>query len=326
MWASVNSVSSTVRVPGWSIETAEIDSRSSPLSRRSGIGVSHRSTSSPIWCEAWPVRIGPPRGCAMSPTSRPGQPSARAPIASRSMKATSAGMAPDAVARQPHRLPGRAVDRQCSAAGEAALGVAADDRGIVAPVPARSPRRTAPWPAARPRPLRHGRREQRQDDATGCAAGHRSSSGQRRRETARPYSRATNSRRGRTTRRPPDRVRPGAQPMRGSSSEAKRAGGPVVDRPRLHLRPARAAEHADRARHVHGRGDQQPALARLRVVPAAGHSRAFSRVERARALQHHAAVGQALRGEEHADHVGLAQILGALFQAAPPVNTILASG
>ena len=36
------------------------------------------------------------------------------------------GMAPVAVARQPHHLPGRAVDRQRHAAGEAAVGVVAD--------------------------------------------------------------------------------------------------------------------------------------------------------------------------------------------------------
>ena len=61
------------------VRTHHVRSPTSPRarsaqSRRSGIGVSQISASRPIWCEAWPVIIGPPRGCAMSPTRRPGQP------------------------------------------------------------------------------------------------------------------------------------------------------------------------------------------------------------------------------------------------------------
>src|SRR5260370_42562748 len=48
-----------------------------------GSGVSHRSTSSPIGCEAWPVNIGPPRGCPISPTNRPGQPAVPAAVTAR---------------------------------------------------------------------------------------------------------------------------------------------------------------------------------------------------------------------------------------------------
>ncbi len=50
-------------------------SRSAAESVRLGIGFSQMSASRPIWCEAWPVSIGPPRGCEMSPIRRPGQPS-----------------------------------------------------------------------------------------------------------------------------------------------------------------------------------------------------------------------------------------------------------
>ena len=73
------------------METAESPSRSSRVSVWSGMGVSQTSTSSPIWCEAWPVSIGPPRGWPMSPTRRPGQPSAFALAAKRSMKSTRLG-------------------------------------------------------------------------------------------------------------------------------------------------------------------------------------------------------------------------------------------
>ena len=66
-------------------------SRSAAESRRSGIGVNQMSASRPIWCEAWPVSIGPPRGCEMSPSSRPGQPSATASRDSFSISAIIVG-------------------------------------------------------------------------------------------------------------------------------------------------------------------------------------------------------------------------------------------
>ena len=72
--------------------TADISSRSLRDNRRFGIGVSQMSASSPTWWLAWPVSIGPPRGCDMSPTRRPGQPaSLRALAASRSTSATRSG-------------------------------------------------------------------------------------------------------------------------------------------------------------------------------------------------------------------------------------------
>ena len=62
----------------------------------------------------------------MSPTRSPGQPTL-APFSDRSLEELDhVRMAPVAVARQPHHLPGLAVDRQRHAAGEAALGVEAD--------------------------------------------------------------------------------------------------------------------------------------------------------------------------------------------------------
>ena len=109
---------------------AGISSRSAALSRRSGIGVSHRSASSPIWCEACPVSIGPPRGWPISPTRRPGQP---APSRRRDgeplEKPDQHRMAPGAIARRPHHLPVRAVGRQRRRAGKAALRVAPDRHG-----------------------------------------------------------------------------------------------------------------------------------------------------------------------------------------------------
>ena len=61
-----------------------------------------------------------------------------------------ARMAPVAVARQPHHLPGLAVDRQRHGAGEAALGVEADGARLQL-APAWSCGRTVPWPAWRDR-------------------------------------------------------------------------------------------------------------------------------------------------------------------------------
>ena len=60
-------------------------------------------------------------------------------------------MAPVAVARQPHHLPGPAVDRQRDAAGEAALGIEADRARLhVGRAPACG--RTIPWRGFSDRP------------------------------------------------------------------------------------------------------------------------------------------------------------------------------
>jgi len=75
-------------MPSWTRLVAGISSRSAALSRRSGIGVSQISASIPSWCDAWPVSIGPPRGCAMSPTNRPGHPAV--PAASAARRSTNA--------------------------------------------------------------------------------------------------------------------------------------------------------------------------------------------------------------------------------------------
>ena len=60
---------------------------------------------------------------------QPGQPSACAASAKPLDEGDQLRVAPVTVARQPHRLPGRTVDRQGRAAGETALGIAADDGG-----------------------------------------------------------------------------------------------------------------------------------------------------------------------------------------------------
>ncbi len=70
---------------------ADISSRSARDNSRLGIGVSQISASSPTWWLACPVSIGPPRACAMSPTSNPGQPIFGTLIAKRSRNFTSAG-------------------------------------------------------------------------------------------------------------------------------------------------------------------------------------------------------------------------------------------
>ena len=113
--------------------------------------------------EAWPVIIGPPRGCDMSPTSRPGQCRLGAHLAREPLeKVDQRGMAPVAVARQAHHLPGVAGDRQGLAAGEAALGIEADrapaQRGGLS-----GRGRTAPWRALPGR--RDGRAAARAADA-----------------------------------------------------------------------------------------------------------------------------------------------------------------
>ena len=71
---------------------ADISSRSSRDSGVFGIGVSQMSASSPTWWLVCPVSIGPPRACAMSPTSSPGQFDTFGTFAaSRSMNATRSG-------------------------------------------------------------------------------------------------------------------------------------------------------------------------------------------------------------------------------------------
>ena len=72
---------------------ADISSRSTRVSSRFGIGVSQTSASRPTWWLAWPVIIGPPRGCDMSPTRRPGQPETFGTFAaSFSSRLTSSGV------------------------------------------------------------------------------------------------------------------------------------------------------------------------------------------------------------------------------------------
>ena len=91
-----------------------------------GIGVSQMSASSPIWCEAWPVSIGPPRGCEMSPIKQ-ARPAIGRRVARQFLdQLDHRRMAPAPVARQAHRLPGRAVGGDRDAAGKAALAVEAD--------------------------------------------------------------------------------------------------------------------------------------------------------------------------------------------------------
>ena len=76
------------------IITADISSRSSRDNFRFGIGVSQMSASSPTWWLAWPVIIGPPRGCDMSPTRIPGQPASLCALTdSRFSSATRSGCA-----------------------------------------------------------------------------------------------------------------------------------------------------------------------------------------------------------------------------------------
>ena len=73
--------------------------------------------------------MGPPRGCDMSPTKRPFQPTFLAFSAEPLEEGDQFWMAPIAVARQPHDLPGRAVDRQRHGAGETTGGIEADRAG-----------------------------------------------------------------------------------------------------------------------------------------------------------------------------------------------------
>ena len=105
---------------------ADISLRSTGVRRRSGIGVSHMSPSIPSWCEACPVSIGPPRGCAKSPISSPRQPTVspgrRQPLQKRDQRR----MAPGTVARGAHHLPVRAVGRHFDRAGQTALCVGTD--------------------------------------------------------------------------------------------------------------------------------------------------------------------------------------------------------
>ena len=74
---------------------------------------------------------GPPRGCAMSPTKMPFQPVALARARREFFQeAHQRRVAPVAVARQPHHLPVRAVDRQFDAALQTAARVIADRHGL----------------------------------------------------------------------------------------------------------------------------------------------------------------------------------------------------
>ena len=75
---------------GATTSMAEPNSRSSRLCTWSGIGVNQISASRPTWWLVWPESIGPPRGCDMSPTRRPRQPTFFAFLANRSMKRTDA--------------------------------------------------------------------------------------------------------------------------------------------------------------------------------------------------------------------------------------------
>ena len=77
---------------GRTMSTADISSRCSRV-RCSGIGVSQMSASRPIWCEAWPVIMGPPRGCEISPTRMPGHiPASAAFLEKRSRNAMVSGL------------------------------------------------------------------------------------------------------------------------------------------------------------------------------------------------------------------------------------------
>ena len=70
----VHTSGSTSSRSGATTSVAELNSRSSRLCTWSGIGVNQISTSRPTWWLVWPESIGPPRGCDMSPTRRPFQP------------------------------------------------------------------------------------------------------------------------------------------------------------------------------------------------------------------------------------------------------------
>ena len=124
--AGVNTLGSTARLVLSSIDVAWISSRSWRVSTRSGIGVSQMSASRPTWWLAWPVSIGPPRGCEMSPTSRPVQPSCSRFRGEALQQLDELGVAPGAIARQAHRLPVGAGIGEVHAAGKAALGVPAE--------------------------------------------------------------------------------------------------------------------------------------------------------------------------------------------------------
>ena len=115
--AGVNTLGSTARLVLSSIVVAWISSRSLRVNTRSGIGVSQMSASRPTWWLACPVSIGPPRGCEMSPTSKPG-PAVLLAFPRRSASAgDELGMAPGAIARQAHRLPVGAGVGEVHAAG-----------------------------------------------------------------------------------------------------------------------------------------------------------------------------------------------------------------
>ena len=126
-WPGPNTLGSMSSRSSRTIMTADISSRSLRESCRFGIGVSQMSASSPTWWLACPVSIGPPRGCDMSPTRMPCQPASFfAFMATPLHQRDHVGMRPVTVARQPHHLPGLAVDRQPLGAGDAAMGVEAE--------------------------------------------------------------------------------------------------------------------------------------------------------------------------------------------------------
>ncbi len=105
---------------------ASTSSRSCRVSDRDGIGLSQISASSPIWWLAWPLSIGPPLGCDMSPTSSPGQPSFSLASLASLHQLDQGGMGPIAVPRQPHHLPCRAVHRERLGPRQAAMRVESD--------------------------------------------------------------------------------------------------------------------------------------------------------------------------------------------------------
>jgi len=89
--AGVQTLASTSLRLSATTMVADISSRSCRVSSRSGIGRSQMSASSPTWWLAWPVSIGPPRGCAMSPINSPCQPTLAPFCDRRSMYRTRLG-------------------------------------------------------------------------------------------------------------------------------------------------------------------------------------------------------------------------------------------
>ena len=89
----VQACGSTSRPSGLTTLVAVMNSRSARDSAWSGMGDSQMSASRPIWWDACPLSMGPPRGCDTSPTRMPGQPlTAGTCVAKRSRKAIRAGL------------------------------------------------------------------------------------------------------------------------------------------------------------------------------------------------------------------------------------------